>query len=308
MKHRHFTLLSLILVLSGCSSYIQRTVWQSITRIGEPIPPPPHMITTPVLQNVKLAVSWVGHATALIQIYDKIFITDPLFTNTIGMVVKRAVKPGLDPALLTKVDFTLISHIHFDHLSYGSLAMLPKNETLVFPDGLAEYVPEFGFREVDEMKPWDVIEGDSVRITAVPVQHFNGRYDFDRGWMGERGYTGYVIEYKGIVVFFAGDTGYNSELFKEIGRRFKIDLAIIPIAPSSGSGLGSPVHASPLGALAIFKDVGAHYMMPIHFGTMLFGSTANPQGPIDQLRASAANEGISGQIIGLDAGEQRILY
>jgi N-acyl-phosphatidylethanolamine-hydrolysing phospholipase D len=308
MKHRHFTLLSIILVLSGCSSYIQRTVWQSISRIGEPIPPAPHMITTPVLQNVKLAVSWVGHATVLIQIYDKIFITDPLFTNTIGMVVKRAVKPGLDPALLTKVDFTLISHMHFDHLSYGSLDMLPKNGTLLFPDGLAEYVPDFSFREVDEMKPWDVIEGDSVRITAVPVQHFNGRYDFDRGWMGERGYTGYVIEYRGIVVFFAGDTGYNPELFKEIGRRFKIDLAIIPIAPSSGSGLGSQMHASPLGALAIFKDVRAHYMMPIHFGTMLFGSTANPQGPLDQLRAAAADQGISDRIVGLGVGEQQILY
>jgi L-ascorbate metabolism protein UlaG (beta-lactamase superfamily) len=126
--------------------------------------------------------------------------------------------------------------------------------------------------------------------------------------MGERGYTGYVIEYKEIVVFFAGDTGYNLELFKEIGRRFKIDLAIIPIAPSSGSGLGSQVHASPLGALEIFKDVGAHYMMPIHFGTMLFGSTSNPLGPLDQLRAAAADEGISDRIVGLEVGEQRILY
>jgi len=67
--------------------------------------------------------------------------------------------------------------------------MLPKNGALVFPDGLAEYVPDFGFREIDKMKPWDVIESDSVRITAVPVQHFNGRYGIDRGWMGERGYT-----------------------------------------------------------------------------------------------------------------------
>ncbi len=308
MKYRHFTLVSLVFVLSGCSSYIQRTIWQSLTRIGEPIPPAPHMITTPVLQNVKLAVSWVGHATALIQIYDKIFITDPLFTNTIGMVVKRAVKPGLDPTLLTKVDFTLISHMHLDHLSYGSLDMLPKNGMLVFPDGLAEYVPDFGFQEVEEMKPWDVIESDSVCITAIPVQHFNGRYSIDRGWMGERGYTGYVIEYRGIAVFFAGDTGYNSELFKEIGCRFNIDLAIIPIAPSSGSGFGSQVHANPLGALEIFKDVGATYMMPIHFGTMLFGSTANPQGPLDQLRAAAADKGISGRIVGLEVGEQRILY
>jgi N-acyl-phosphatidylethanolamine-hydrolysing phospholipase D len=253
-------------------------------------------------------VSWVGHATVLIQIHDKIIITDPLFTDMIGMVVKRAVKPGLDPTLLTKVDFTLISHMHFDHLSYGSLAMLPKNGTLVFPDGLAEYVPEFNFKEIDEMKPWDMIEDESVRITAVPVQHFSGRYSFDRDWSEKQGYSGYVVEYKGIVVFFAGDTGYNPELFKEIGRRFRIDLAIIPIAPSSGNGIGGYVHVSPLGALSIFKDVKAHFMMPIHFGTMLFGSTANPQSPLDQLRAAAAQQGIPDQIIALEVGEQRILY
>jgi len=310
MKHRYFGLIFIILALvfCDCSSYVQRTVWQSLTKIGDPVPPPPHMIATPIFQNIKLRVSWVGHATVLIQIHDKLIITDPLFTNTIGMVVKRFVKPGLDPSLLTKVDFTLISHVHFDHLSYGSLDVLPKNGTLVFPYGIARYVPDFGFNKINELKPWDVIESDSVRITAVPAQHFTGRYGFDRDWMGDIGYTGYVIEYRGIAVFFAGDTGYDSELFKEIGRRFKIDLAIIPIAPSSGNGIGSRVHVSPLGALTIFKDVGATYMMPIHFGTMLFGSTANPQGPLEQLSAIAATEGISDRIIGLEIGEQRILY
>ena len=308
MKHLYFLLLSLLLLLCGCSSYIQRTVWQSITTMGKSIPQPPRMVTTPVLQNVKLSVSWIGHATALVQIYDKIFITDPLFTNTIGMLVKRAVKPGIDPALLTKVDFTFIPHLHFDHLSYGSLDMLPKNGTLIFPYGLATYVPDFGFKEVDEMKPWDVIETDSVRITAVPAQHFNGRYGIDRGWMGDRGYTGYVFEYKGIVVFFAGDTGYNSEFFKEIGRRFKIDLAIIPIAPSGGNDIGSHVHVSPQGALQIFRDVGARYIMPVHFGTMLFGSSTNPNRPLDILQAIAAQEGVSDRVIALEVGEQRILY
>jgi len=310
MKHLHVNLIILIsiIVFCGCNSYIQRTVWQSFSRIDEPIPPPPHMITTPVLQNVKLGVSWVGHATVLIQIHNKIIITDPLFTNTIGMVVKRFVKAGLDPSLLTKVDFTLISHMHFDHLSYGSLDALPKNGTLVFPYGIARYVPDFGFHTVDELKPWDESESDSVRITAVPAQHFTGRYGFDREWNGDTGYTGYVIEYRGITVLFAGDTGYDSDLFKEIGRRFKIDLAIVPIAPSSSTGLGSHVHVSPLGALTIFKDVGAAYLMPIHFGTMLFGSTTNPDSPMEVLRAAAANEGLSNRIVELQTGEQRILY
>ncbi len=153
-----------VLMLSGCSSYVQRMVLQSFGRIGEPIAPPPRMITTPILKDTKLAVSWVGHATVLIQIRDKIFITDPLFTSTIGMMVKRYVKPGLDPALLSRVDFTLVSHLHFDHFSYGSLDMLPKNGILAIPLGALRYTPDFGFEEIREMKPWDVIEKDGVKV------------------------------------------------------------------------------------------------------------------------------------------------
>ncbi|MEK6756898.1 MAG: MBL fold metallo-hydrolase [Bacteroidota bacterium] len=249
-------LASLMLMLSSCSSYVQRIVVRSIGRIGEPIDPAPKMITTPILENTKLAVSWVGHATVLIQIHEKVFITDPLLTSAMGMLVKRYVEPGLNPALLPRVDFTLISHIHFDHFSYGSLDMLPKNGTLAIPLGALRYTPDFGFKDIKEMKPWDMIEEEGVQITAVPVQHFSGRYGLDNAWMTDLGYTGYVIEYRGYAVFFAGDTGYHPELFKEIGRRFKIDLAIVPIAPGSSSGLGSRVHTSPLGALEIFKDVG----------------------------------------------------
>jgi L-ascorbate metabolism protein UlaG (beta-lactamase superfamily) len=197
------------------------------------------MITTPVLQNPTLAVSWVGHATVLVQIHDKIIITDPFLTNTMGLVAKRFVGPGLDPKLLPKVDATVVSHIHFDHFDYGSLDMLPKNGILAVPQGAAEYTPDFGFKDVYELKPWEAVERDGLRITAVPAQHFTGRYGFDGAWMGNLGYTGYVVEYEGVTVFFAGDTGYNPELFKEIGRRFKIDLAIVPIAPGSSGGLGS---------------------------------------------------------------------
>ena len=301
--------LPLVVLVGGCNSYVSRIVLQSLGRIGQPIPDPPHIITTPLLPDANLAVSWVGHATVLIQIHDKLIITDPFLTNTIGMLVKRFVKPGLDPAILPKVDFTLISHIHFDHFSYGSLAMLPKNGVLAVPLGAAEYTPDFGFQEVDEMKPWDAVERDGIRITAVPVQHFTGRYGFDGAWLGDRGYTGYIIQYKEYTVFFAGDTGYNPEIFKEIGRRFsKIDLALIPIAPGSSSGNGSRIHANPQGALAIFRDVGARYMVPIHFGTLFYGSDANPNEPLDRLRALADQQNISDRVIGLSIGEQRLLY
>jgi N-acyl-phosphatidylethanolamine-hydrolysing phospholipase D len=302
------SLFASLLLLCGCSSYIQRIVTLSLSRATEPIPPAPHMITTPILPNAGLAVSWVGHATVLIQMHDKLIVTDPFFTKTIGMVARRSVRPGIDPKILPKVDFTLISHVHFDHFNYGSLDMLPKGGELVVPLGALQYTPDFGFKEVDELRPWEAIERDGVRITAVPVQHFTGRYGFDAPWLGATGYTGYVIEYLDHAVFFCGDTGYNPEYFKEIGRRFKIDVAIVPIAPGGGMGIGGRVHANPAGALTIFKEVGAKYMLPIHYGTLFYGSDANPTEAIDRLRDIAAKEKLLDKVLALEMGEQKIVY
>ncbi len=302
-----FIILISVIVASGCNSYLQRMVSQSIGRIGETIPDPPMMITTPLVPNANLAVGWVGHATVLVQIHDKIILTDPLFTNSIGMLVKRFVKPGLDPAILRAVDFTLISHMHFDHFSFGSLEEIPKNGDLIVPLGLARYTPDFGFKETDELKPWQVVEEDGVRITAVPVRHFNGRYGFDGAWLGRLGYTGYVIEYKGIVVFFAGDTGYDPDLFREIGRRFKVDLALIPISPG-GDGIGGRVHAGTLGALKICEDVGAKYMVPIHYGTMAYGAPPDAPAQLAALMREAKQQGIDNRVVSLEIGEQRVLF
>lgn len=311
LMHRMIRLLVLsflALFLGGCNSYVQRIVTQSIGRMSEPIPAAPLSITTPIIAGAKLAVSWAGHSTVLIQLHDKLIITDPFFTRTIGMVARRSMQTGLDPAILPKIDFALVSHIHLDHFSYGSLDMLPKEGELVIPLGALEYTPDMGFKDVNELKPWEAIERDGVRITAVPVQHFTGRYGFDGAWLGTLGYTGYVVEHRGVTVFFAGDTGYNPDLFKEIGRRFEIDVAIVPIGSGVSSGLGGRVHTSPLGGLTVFKDVRAKYMLPMHYGTLFYGSDANPTEAIDRLREIAQKEGLTDKIIALQMGEQRVVY
>jgi len=297
----------LLCVAVGCQSYVQRMVVGSLERIGEPVEPPPHLITTPMLPDAELAVGWVGHATVLIQIHDKLFLTDPLFTDYIGMLVKRYVGPGLDPSILPKLDFTLVSHIHFDHLSYGSLDQLPKGGALLVPRSVLPYTPDFGFKYVAGLEPWEVFEEDGVRITSVPVQHFSGRYGIDRKWMPNEGFTGYVIEYKGYAVFFGGDTGYNETYFKEIGRRFKIDVAILPIAPGSLRSVGGRVHVGPVGAIAIYRDVGAKYLLPMHNRTMMYRSDQDPMAAIEALRTAAAEQGILDRIVDLDIGEQRVL-
>lgn len=280
---------------------------RAIDQIAEPIQPVPHKIAAPLSPDVRLSILWVGHATVLIQIHDKVIITDPVFTNTVGLLARRSVEPGVDPAAITRLNAVLISHLHFDHFSYGSLDMLPKVATLIVPPGGAEYTPNFGFANTLEASPWETIEEDGLKITPVPVQHFGGRYGFDILWGPPRPFTGYVIEYRGVTVFFAGDTGYNPELFKEIGRRFHIDVALLPIAPVEPREYMRRIHTDPADALRVFDDLGARIMIPIHHDTFFQG--LEPEvGYAKKLMQSLIDErGLENRVKLLAIGEQIFL-
>ncbi len=308
----HFLLFSLIIFycslnITGCSSFFTRFITNSFKNLPSSPDTVASKLTHPILQNVGLSVLWVGHATCLIQIENKIFLTDPIFTETAGMISKRRIEPGILPSSIDKLDYILISHIHFDHLSYGSLSMLPKSAVILMPIGSAEYMPEFGFSDYREMNPWTTFEADGVRITAVPVKHFNGRYGFDGAWSNHNTYTGYVIEYKGKTIFFAGDTGYDPEKFIEIGRKFAIDVALIPIAPIEPHDFMKRVHADPEEALQIFADVHAKIMIPIHHRTFVQGLDSSLTTAQDQLKRLIAERHLEDRVLILHIGEQRIL-
>jgi L-ascorbate metabolism protein UlaG (beta-lactamase superfamily) len=252
-------------------------------------------------------VLWIGHASVLIQIHDKVFLTDPVFTRTVGMVSRRVVEPGIDEATLSRVDYILISHTHFDHLNYGSLSDLPKDGKLLIPYGAAEYTPEFGFQETKEMRPWDVLEEDSVRITAVPAQHFSGRYGFDILWTMGRGYTGYVIQYKGKTVYFAGDTGYRDSLFIQIGRRFPIDVALLPIAPIEPREMMSRVHLDPQRAVQAFGELNARFMIPMHHRTFIQGLEPSVMLAQEELEKIVSERRLQDRICIVRIGELKII-
>lgn len=302
-----FFILHCSLITTGCNSFLTRFIAKSF----EQLPVSPDTVAAkiehPVFLQVGLSVLWIGHATCLIQIGDKVLLTDPIFTNTAGMISKRRIEPGILPSSIDRLDYILISHIHFDHLSYRSLSLLPKTATMLLPPGGGEYTPEFGFSEYREINAWTTFEADGVRITAVPVKHFNGRYGFDVAWLDHHTYTGYVIEYQGKTVFFAGDTGYDPEMFREIGRKFTIDIALIPIAPIEPRDFMMRVHTNPKEALQIFEDVGAKFMIPIHHRTFVQGLDSSLMFAQDQLKRLVSERHIEDRVMILGIGEQRIL-
>jgi len=284
----------------------------------------PNKITKPIKENVRLSALWIGHSTLLIQMDDKVIITDPFLTATIGELARRVIEPGIDPENIPVCDLILISHPHFDHLSLGSLEILEKkskNTALVFPDGLENYLPDYNFNFV-RMKndkgyfskyigESEIING--IKVTAVFARHWGGRFGLDGFLWGSTAFTGYVLEYNGLTVYFAGDTGYDPKAFKEIGNNFNIDLALIPIGPCADCDQeGVRNHVFPPDAVYILKDVKAKKMIPIHYGTLQFAQ-ADPMLPLYSLRKiisadrlSEHSENLSDKIDILKIGEQKI--
>ena len=260
----------------------------------------------PIDKNARLAVLWVGHATALVQIDDKVILTDPVFTSTVGQLSKRLVEPGIDPENLPPIDAVVISHLHFDHLSLGSLEMIQqKVRMLLMPRTGATYLTDFGF-PVLELRPWQGYEKDGLRVTAVPVDHVGFRYGADDAWMTQ-GFTGYVIEYHGIKVYFGGDTAYDQKLFVDVGQRFPgIDVALLPIGPTEPREIMRRFHTDPGEAVQAFIDLGAKRMVPIHYGTFI-NSTDEPGDALKQLSAAEKKWDLGKREVAVVAiGERRV--
>jgi L-ascorbate metabolism protein UlaG (beta-lactamase superfamily) len=218
--------------------------------------------------DARLTVQWVGHATMLIQLGDRMIATDPLVTSTAGVLSKRLVKPGVTAEQFPQLDLAVLSHVHFDHLSYGSLEELsPKISLLAIPEGGFPYLPEFSF-DAREAAAWTTIEHAGIRATAVPAAHGGWRYGVDASWAHAA--VGWVLERDGLSVYFAGDTGYDAAQFAAIRKRWPhLDLALLPIAPMEPHSLIGAWHMDPAEAVRAFRELGARVMIPIHFDTFI---------------------------------------
>ena len=216
-----------------------------------------------------VTVSWIGHATLLVGIRGHWFLTDPVFGDRLAGVLARNVAAAIAPSELPPLDAILISHAHFDHLDLPSLRRLG-DAPLMVPPGVPTFLPgDLPQRTVVALDAWQAWSRGDVRITAVPASHGDGRYLIDR-W-NTHSHTGWVIEVGPRTVYFAGDTGYVPAQAEALRRRFRIDVGLLPVGPAGRAAWverwRADVHATPEAALDLFRDCGAQWMVPIHFGT-----------------------------------------
>jgi L-ascorbate metabolism protein UlaG (beta-lactamase superfamily) len=166
-----------------------------------------------------------------------------------------------------------------DHTDLGTLRRLPSETPVVVQTGNRDLVRRF--RQVEELAWGESTDIGGLRIESTEARHWGARMITDR----HRGYGGYLLQKAGRTVLFAGDTAYTNVL-TPLGRRGHIDLAILPI------GAYDPWianHASPEQAWAMFKALGAEYVLPVHHST--FRLSREPvEEPLRRFFAAAGDE------------------
>jgi len=245
-----------------------------------------------------ISVTYVGHATVLVRFDGVTILTDPVYSSRL-ILPKRLVAPGVRLENLPPLDVVLVSHGHMDHLDVPTHRRLPKSGTVaVVAKNLSDLVAGCGYRDVVELGWGEEIAVDGLRVTALPVRHWGTR----NLWPDERGYTGFLVEHRDGTVFFPGDTAYFPG-FRDYGRRYAIDVALLPIGAYSPPSFRR-VHMNPEDALAAAVDLGARHMVPIHWGTFVVSYEPIDE-PVRWLLELALERGLTERVTVLRHGESR---
>ena len=224
----------------------------------------------PALDGAAASVTFIGHATFLIQTPAGNLLTDPMSPQHAGPFNRLGPRRVRQPAVrfedLPSISTVLLSHNHYDHCDLPTLRMLARrfDPVVVTPLGNGALVRSAGVRRVEELDWWQAATSGAVPIMLTPAQHFSARTPFDRN---RALWSGFVLTAEHVRIYFAGDTAYGS-FFREIRRRVGlIDLALLPIGAYEPRWFMQAVHMNPAEAVQAHIDLGAPESIGMHFGT-----------------------------------------
>jgi L-ascorbate metabolism protein UlaG (beta-lactamase superfamily) len=252
----------------------------------------------PKLKPGQVALTWIGHASFLIQFHDLNVLVDPNFANWL-FLLKRIKRAGVRLADLPPVDLVLLTHAHFDHFHKPTLRRLPHPKVAVLPWGMGDLASGLGFQRVIELEWWESFARASWRVTLTPSKHWGARMLGD----DHRGYGGFILEHEGRRIYHAGDSAYFDG-FKQIGARFRPEIALLPIGAYYPDSFRN-VHMGPDEAIRVFRDLQAQWLVPMHYGTFKL-SFEHMDEPPRLLREIAQRDGLSDRLRILEEGVPRV--
>jgi len=239
-------------------------------------------------------VTWLGHASFLIQGGGVALLIDPVFSEFCAPVplppLRRMVAPPCGIEDLPEIDAVLLTHGHYDHLDLPTLRKIGEGTRIIIADGHAVWLARKGFSNVSELAWGERLElFPGIAVTATPAQHFTARTPWDRN---HGHWCGWLIEGLGCKLWHAGDSGY-CPAFSDIGQRHgPIDFGMIPIGAYLPRRIMRAMHMDPEEAVRAFQESRCLRAVAMHWGT--FRLTDEPAGePPIRLANALKENGIS---------------
>ncbi|MDG2306291.1 MAG: MBL fold metallo-hydrolase [Candidatus Binatia bacterium] len=247
-------------------------------------------------------ITWIGHATMLVQMEHQSFLTDPMWSKRASPLSwagpKRFHPPGVAQSDLPPIDFVVVSHNHYDHLDLDSLVEIATrnpNARFFVPLENGALLRDAGIEHVEEMGWGQIARSGDLEIHCLPTQHWSRRGAFDGM---ETLWASWAVVGPNERFYFAGDTGYFAG-FKEIGARLgPFDLAAVPIGAYRPREMMKVFHMDPAEAVQAGRDVQARALIGMHYGTFDL-SDEPPSEPPELFRAA-------GRVAGYGQGEIRL--
>src|ERR1700722_12135395 len=302
-------------------------------RIRDHLPPKPTLPTPQVTADLDFirrnavagaamqpAVTWIGHATMLVQASGLNVLTDPVFSARVSPVQfagpSRAQPPGIELRDLPQIDVVVISHNHYDHLDRTSVATLANQAggapLFLVPLGLKSWLEQLGITRAIELDWWDshALEGAAghpVNFHFTPAQHWSGRSLSDRN---RTLWGGWAVLGADLHWFFSGDTGYSKD-FTDTRERFAarqtlgqgggFDIALIAVGACLPRWFMKDQHVDLEEAVQIHLDLGAKRSVGVHWGTFALADDPLDQ-PLHELAGVRDTKGVAEEAFFPDAG------